>query len=87
MLDTAGLADYRNFTKKRIAYARYRVGSTYTKVYLSSVTILSSGVGRAALNINSEARLMTVNPRGAWNQPGSCSHMRTAPSPSQRARR
>ena len=29
MLDSAGIADYRNFTQRRIAYARYRVGSTW----------------------------------------------------------
>jgi len=70
MLDTAGLADYRNFTKKRIAYARYRVGSTYTKVYLSSVTILSNGVVRAQLNINSGGSSMTVNRVELWNSAG-----------------
>ena len=70
MLDTAGLADYRDFTKKRIAYARYRVGSTYTKVYLSSVTILSNGVVRAQLNINSGGSSMTVNRVELWNSAG-----------------
>ncbi len=70
MLDTAGLADFRNFTKKRIAYARYRVGTAYTKVYLSSITILSNGIVRAALNINSGGSSMTVNRVELWNQAG-----------------
>lgn len=60
MLDSAGLADYRSFTKRRIAHARYRVGSTYTVVPLSSVEILNTGVVRAQLNINSGGTSMTV---------------------------
>ena len=69
MLDAAGLADYRNFTKNRIAYARYRVGSTYTKVYLSSVTI-TNGIVRAQLNINSGGSSMTINRVELFNQAG-----------------
>ena len=70
MLDAAGLADYRNFTKNRIAYARYRVGSTYTKVQLSDVSIKSNGVVRAQLNINSGGTSMTVNRVELYNSAG-----------------
>ena len=70
MLDAAGIADYRSFTKRRIAYARYRVGSTYTKVPLSSITVLNTGVVRAQLNINSGGSPMTVNRVELWNQAG-----------------
>ncbi len=70
MLDTAGIADFRSFCKRRIAYARYRVGSTWTKVPLSSVSILSSGVVRAQLNINSGGSSMTINRVELWNQAG-----------------
>ena len=69
MLDAAGLADYRNFTKNRIAYARYRVGSTFTKVYLSSVEIVN-GIVRAQLNINSVGSSMTINRVELFNQAG-----------------
>lgn len=69
MLDAAGLADYRNFTKNRIAYARYRVGSTFTKVYLSSVEIVN-GIVRAQLNINSGGSSMTINRVELFNQAG-----------------
>lgn len=70
MLDPAGLADYREFTKKRIAYARYRVSGTWTTVYLSSVDVLGNGVVRAALNINSGGSAMTVNRVELFNQDG-----------------
>lgn len=70
MLDAAGIADYRSFTKRRIAYARYRVGSTYTVVPLSSVTILNTGVVRAQLNINSGGESMTVTRVELWNSAG-----------------
>ncbi len=70
MLDAAGLADYRNFTQRRIAYARYRVGSTFTRVPLSAVTIKSDGTVRAQLNINSGGSSMTVNRVELWNSAG-----------------
>lgn len=70
MLDAAGLEDYRTFTKNRIAYARYRVGSTYTKLYLSSCEILNTGVVRAALNINSGGDSMTITRVELFNQAG-----------------
>ena len=61
MLDTAALADFRNYTKRRVAYARYRVGSTWYKTYLSDIVIRSDGVVRAQLNINSGGSRITVN--------------------------
>ena len=70
MLDAAGLADFRNFAKNRIAYARYRVGSTYTKINLSSISIMNTGVVRAALNINSGGAAMTVNRVELYNSAG-----------------
>ena len=70
MIDAAGLADYKNFTKNRIAYARYRVGSTFTQVYLSSCEILNTGIVRAQLNINSGGSPMTVNRVELWNSAG-----------------
>lgn len=69
MLDAAGLADYRNFTKRRIAYAQYRVGGTFTKVYLSSVEI-QNGIVRAQLNINSGGSPITITRVELYNQAG-----------------
>lgn len=70
MLDAAGLADFRNYTKRRIAYARYRVGSTWYKTNLSSVTVLSTGVVRAQLSINSGGSTITVNRVELYNSEG-----------------
>ena len=61
MLDAAGFIDLRKFIKRRINYARYRVGSTWYKTYLSSVVNLSNGTVRAQLNVNSGGSSITVN--------------------------
>ena len=61
MLDGAGFTDLRNYIKRRIRYARYRVGSTWTKTYLSDVMVLSNGTVRAQLNVNSGGGSITVN--------------------------
>lgn len=61
MLDAAGFADLRSYLKRRLAYGRYRVGSTWTEVPLSGVEIQSNGVVRARLNINSGGNTITVN--------------------------
>ena len=36
LLTSAAIQGYRDYTKRRIAYAKYKVGSTYCKVPLSS---------------------------------------------------
>ena len=61
MLDTAGFVDLRNYVKRRISYARYRVGSTWYKTTLSNVAVLSNGTVRAQLNVNSNGQAITVN--------------------------
>ena len=40
MIDSAGFADLRGYLKRRIACARFRVGSTYYTVPLSGIDIL-----------------------------------------------
>ncbi len=60
MLDAAGFTDLRNFIKRRINYARYRVGSTWYKTTLSQIEILSSGTVRAQMNVNSGGSSITV---------------------------
>ena len=61
MLDAAGFIDLRNYIKRRINYARYRVGSTWTKTELSSVEVLANGTVRAQMNVNSGGSSITVN--------------------------
>jgi len=61
MLDAAGFIDLRNFIKRRINYARYRVGSTWYKTTLSQLEILPGGTVRAQLNVNSGGSSITVN--------------------------
>ena len=39
MIDGAGFEDLRKYIKRRVSYARYRVGSTYHKIYLTKVKI------------------------------------------------
>lgn len=51
MLDTAAFTDLRGYIKRRIAGARYRVGSTYYTTSLNDITILPSGTVRAQLSI------------------------------------
>ncbi len=61
MLDSQGFVDMRNFLKRRISYARYRVGNTWTKVPLNGIDVQSNGVVRARLHINSGGNQITVN--------------------------
>ena len=44
LLTNAAFQGYRDYTKRRIAYARYKIGSTYYKVPIESVTVTSTGV-------------------------------------------
>lgn len=67
MLDAAGLTDLRNFIKKRIAYAKYKVGSTFYKTYLSKVEVLSSGKVRAQMNVNSDGNPIRVTRAELYN--------------------
>lgn len=43
MIDSAGFTDLRNYIKRRVAYAKYRVGNTYIKTDLSDVAVLPNG--------------------------------------------
>ena len=61
MLDTAGFNDLRSYIKRRVSYARDRVGSAWTKVYISEVVTERDGTVRAKININSNGQNITVN--------------------------
>lgn len=51
MLDTAAFTDLRGYIKRRIAGAKYRVGTTYYTTSLNDITILPNGTVRAQLSI------------------------------------
>lgn len=56
MIDSAGFADLRGYLKRRIACARFRVGSTYYTVPLSGIDILADGTVRARVSITGAGR-------------------------------
>lgn len=51
LLTSAAIQGYRDYTKRRIAYAKYKVGSTYYKVPIESVTTTSDGMLEIAFKI------------------------------------
>jgi len=51
VLDTAAFEDLRNFIKRKIVRAQYRVGSTYYPATINDVVILPDGTVRALLSI------------------------------------
>ena len=70
MIDTAGFVDLRNFIKRRIAYARYRVGNSYVKTQLSKIHILRNGTVRAQLTISASSTPLTVTRVELYNPDG-----------------
>ena len=51
LLTSAAIQGYRDYTKRRIAYAKYKVASTYYKVPIESVTTTSDGILEIAFKI------------------------------------
>ena len=51
LLTNAAIQGYCDYTKRRIAYAKYKVGSTYYKVPIESVWFSSAGVVEIAFKI------------------------------------
>lgn len=58
--DQLTFTDLRNYIKRRVAYAKYRVGNTYIKTDLSDVAVLPNGTVRAQLTISAESTPLTV---------------------------
>lgn len=67
MLNTPAFVDLRNYIKRRVAYARYRVGSTYYKCDFQDVSILSDGTVRVSLVINNNNQAITINRVELWS--------------------
>lgn len=61
MIDVAGFEDFRKFLKRRLAYARYRVGSTFYKTTISTITIFDDGKVRVTVNVNANNNSIRVN--------------------------
>ena len=51
MLTPAALRDFRNFVKRRIYSAQYRVGSTYYTAKISEIEITGDGIVRVKIPI------------------------------------
>ncbi|MDD3231109.1 MAG: hypothetical protein PHE09_18125 [Oscillospiraceae bacterium] len=43
LLTAAAIEGYKDYTKKTIAYAKYKAGGTYYKTNISQVSVLSDG--------------------------------------------
>lgn len=51
MLTSTALTDYRNYTKRILSYARYKIGSTYYKTDIDSIEITSEGTVKIGIKI------------------------------------
>lgn len=51
MLTNAAYKDFRNFIKRRVYAAQYRVGSTYYSVSISEIEITGTGIVRVKIPI------------------------------------
>lgn len=69
MLDSAAFEDLNNFIKRRIASARYRVGSTYYPATINDIVILPTGTVRALLSII-PGGTVTINRVELYNSDG-----------------
>ena len=69
MLDTAAFTDLRGYIKRRVAYARYRVGSTFYRTELTDVDYQGGNTVRARLSIIPSGTV-TVNRVGLWSGAG-----------------
>lgn len=52
LLTAKAIEGYRNYTKRILAYGRYKIGSTYYKVPIDDVVVDSAGVIRISIMIN-----------------------------------
>ena len=52
MIDPYGFADLRNYIKRRLSYARYRVGSTYYTAEINDISVQGDNTVRAVLDIS-----------------------------------
>ncbi len=60
MLTNAAIQGYKEFTKRTVAYARYKIGSTYYKTNIESVKLLDNGLVEVAFKIELKSGSGTV---------------------------
>ena len=60
MLTTSALQGIRAYVKRRVLYARYKIGSTYYKVPLNSIEVMSNGTIEITFMIELESGSGTV---------------------------
>jgi hypothetical protein len=60
LLTSAALQGYRDFTKRRVSYARYLIDSTWHKTRIESVETLSNGIVEISFMIELESGSGTV---------------------------
>ena len=60
MLTSAALQGIRGYVKRRVLYARYKIGSTYYKVPLNSIEVMSNGTIEITFMIELESGSGTV---------------------------
>jgi len=67
MLTSAALTGYRNYTKRAVSYAKYKIGSTYYESRIESVKTLSSGIVEISFMIELESGSGTVSEVQLYN--------------------
>lgn len=69
-LQTAALTGYRNYTKKIVDHARYKIGSTWYTADLSEVKILTSGIVEISFMIEIPSGSGTITQVELYNRTG-----------------
>ena len=67
LLTSTALADIRGYIKRRIAYAKFKIGSTYYRANIESIKILSNGIVEVAFMIELESGSGTVTEIQLYN--------------------
>lgn len=61
MIDPYGFADLRNYIKRRLSYARYRIGSTYYQAEINDISVQADNTVRVVLDISPPETGVTVS--------------------------
>lgn len=61
LLTNAAIKGYRDYTMRRIAYAKYKVGSTYYQTKIESVKVTPAGIVEIAFKIELSSGSGTVS--------------------------
>lgn len=61
LLTNAAIKGYRDYTMRRVAYARYKVGSTFYKARIEKVEVSSAGIVEISFEISLPSGSGTVS--------------------------